>query len=301
MGEFDDSALARFRGVAELAVGLGARVVADAWGKSAPPEPSKGFGDYVTAADRKSEAAITELLRRLTPDIPVVGEEAGGDHGETFWAVDPLDGTTNFLIGFPVVAVSAALVSEGRVWAGAVRAPFLDFAASAARGQGAWAGDRRLDVSARPTEQAIVATALPFRARSLLPRYGPVLQRVFDRIEDIRRAGAAELDLAWVAAGVFDGYFELNLSIWDLAAGSLLVEEAGGIVTDWEGEDAYLTSGNILAGSPSTHAALLEAATSVATVQQESHLESIPVDVAASLDDALSEEDESGWPEEPEA
>ncbi|HEX2266646.1 MAG TPA: inositol monophosphatase family protein [Actinomycetota bacterium] len=293
MGEFDDAALARYRGVAELAVGVGARVVAEAWGKSTTPEPSKGFGDYVTAADRQSEAAMTELLRRLTPDIPVLGEEAGGEHGETFWAVDPLDGTTNFLIGFPVVAVSAALVSEGSVWAGAVRAPFLDFAASAARGQGAWAGDRRLEVSARPSEQAIVATALPFRARALLPRYGAVLQRVFDRTEDIRRAGAAELDLAWVAAGVFDGYFELNLSIWDVAAGSLLVEEAGGIVTDWEGEDAYLTSGNVLAGSPPTYEVLLDAATERTSTQNVSRFESTPVGV-------VPEEEEADWPEEPE-
>ena len=267
--------------------------MAEAWGKSATPEPSKGFGDYVTAADRQSEAAMTELLRRLTPDIPVLGEEAGGEHGETFWAVDPLDGTTNFLIGFPVVAVSAALVSEGRVWAGAVRAPFLDVAASAARGQGAWAGDRRLEVSVRPSEQAIVATALPFRARALLPRYGPVLQRVFDRTEDIRRAGAAELDLAWVAAGVFDGYFELNLSIWDVAAGSLLVEEAGGIVTDWEGEDGYLTSGNILAGSPATYDVLLDAATRQASTQNVSRFEPTPVGV-------VPEEEEADWPEEPE-
>jgi myo-inositol-1(or 4)-monophosphatase len=292
MGEFDDAALARYRGVAELAVGVGARVVADAWGKSTAPEPSKGFGDYVTAADRQSEAAMPELLGRLTPDIPVLGEEAGGEPSETFWAVDPLDGTTNFLIGFPVVAVSAALVSEGSVWAGAVRAPFLDFAASAARGQGAWAGDRRLEVSDRPSEQAIVATALPFRARELLPRYGPVLQRVFDQTEDIRRAGAAELDLLWVAAGVFDGYFELNLSIWDLAAGSLLVEEAGGIVTDWEGEDEYLNSGNVLAGSPATHEVLLEAATERTSTRNVSRLEPTPVGV-------VPEEEEADWPVEP--
>ena len=260
MPQFDDADLSRLRGVAELAVGVGARVVAEDWGKATEVEPSKGFGDYVTAADRRSEAAITELLGRLTPDIPVLGEEAGGEHGETYWAVDPLDGTTNFLIGFPVVAVAAALVSGGRVWAGAVRAPFLGFSASASHGQGAWSGDRRLQVSERSPDQAIVATALPFRARALLPRYGPVLQKVFERTEDIRRAGAAELDLAWVAAGVFDGYFELNLSIWDLAAGSLLVQEAGGFVTDWEGEAGYVVSGNVLAGSPATHAVLLDAA-----------------------------------------
>ena len=200
------------------------------------------------------------MLSRLTPDIPMLGEEAGGRRGDTFWAVDPLDGTTNFLIEFPVVAVAAALISDGEVLVGAVEAPFLSFSASAARGQGAWSGERRLHVSTRPPEQAIVATAWPFRARTLLPRYRPVFEEIFERTEDVRRAGSAELDLAWVAAGVFDGYFELNLSIWDVAAGSLLVEEAGGTVTDWEGADGYLDSGNVLAGSPATHAVMLEAA-----------------------------------------
>ena len=119
-------------------------------------------------------------------------------------------------------------------------------------------------VSERPVARAIVATALPFRDRSILPRYLPVLEAVFDRVEDIRRPGAAALDLAWVAAGVFDGYFELNLSVWDVAAGALLVQEAGGVVTDWDGGSNYL-SGNVMAGSPATHAVLLAAAANVAT------------------------------------
>jgi myo-inositol-1(or 4)-monophosphatase len=261
MTQFDRADLAHLRGVAELAVSLGSGVVERAWGEPREREAPKGFGDYVTAADRQSEEAVRDALARLTPDIPVLAEESGGHRGKTFWAVDPLDGTTNFLLRFPVVAVAAAVVSEGSVMVGAVRAPLLDFAASAARGQGAWSGDRQLQVSPRPARQGIVATAWPFRARSLVPRYRPVFDEVFDRTEDIRRAGAAELDLAWVAAGVFDGYFELNLSVWDLAAGSLLVEEAGGVVSDWEGEDDFLASGNILAGSPPTHAVLLEAAT----------------------------------------
>jgi myo-inositol-1(or 4)-monophosphatase len=199
------------------------------------------------------------VLTKLTPDIPLVGEESGGRAEDTFWAVDPLDGTTNFVIGLPIVAVAAAVVSGGKVIVGAVHAPLLNFSASASRGQGAWSGDTPLWVSDRAPEQAIVATALPFRARSLLPRYRPVLDRVFERTEDMRRPGSAELDLAWVAAGVFDGYFELNLSIWDVAAGSLLVEEAGGVVTGWEGEEDYLSTGNVLAGSPATHAVLLDA------------------------------------------
>ena len=260
MAHFDRADLSRLRGAAETAVTVGAEIIARSWAGAREREQPKGFGDYVTEADRQSEDAIGETLARLTPDIPVLGEERGGAHGDTFWAVDPLDGTTNYLIRFPVVAVAAALVSDGSVMVGAVRAPFLDFAASAARGQGAWSADERLSVSARPPREAIVATAWPFRARSLLPRYRPVFDEIFENTEDVRRAGSAELDLAWVAAGVFDGYFELNLSVWDVAAGSLLVEEAGGVVTDWEGEDGYLDSGNVLAGSPATHTVLLEAA-----------------------------------------
>jgi myo-inositol-1(or 4)-monophosphatase len=158
------------------------------------------------------------------------------------------------------VAVSIALVVDGRPEVAVVEAPLLGLTFHAVRGGGAWSGDDPMRVSARPPERGIVATALPFRQRSLLPRYQPVLRRVFDRVEDVRRAGAAALDLAWVAAGVFDGYFELTLSVWDVAAGGLIVEEAGGLVTDWDGGSDYL-SGNVLAGSPATHEVLLAAAT----------------------------------------
>ncbi len=186
----------------------------------------------MTSADWETEAAIRASLERDTPDIPLIGEEGGGDRGPRYWTVDPIDGTTNFLLGFPVVAVSVALVVEGRPGVAAIRAPILDLAFSAVRGGG----------GPREPQRAIVATALPFRESRLLPRNLPVLQAVFDRIEDTRRAGAAALDLAWVAAGVFDGYFELNQSEWDVAAGALLVEEAGGVVTDWEGGRKYLAT-----------------------------------------------------------
>jgi myo-inositol-1(or 4)-monophosphatase len=221
----------------------------------------KGAGDYVTEVDRRSEEAIRMLLEEREPGIPVLAEEGGGGGGDIFWAVDPLDGTTNFLRGFPVVGISVALVEGGRPVVGAVSGPLLGLKFSGARGEGAWSGDARLRISGRDPRQGIVATALPFRDRSLMPRYYPMLGRVFTRIEDVRRPGAAALDLAWVAAGVFDGYFELNLSVWDVAAGALLVQEAGGMVTDWAGSPEFL-SGEILAGSPATHAVLLEAARS---------------------------------------
>jgi myo-inositol-1(or 4)-monophosphatase len=255
---FGPEELDRLRAIAAEAAGIGAQVVAEAAGRARGAGEVKGQGDYVTEVDRQSEAAIRAFLERTTPDIPVLGEEEGGHRGRAYWAVDPLDGTTNFLIGFPAVAVSVGLVAGTQCLAGAIRGPFLGLAFSAARGGGAWSGDgRRLVVSDRAAEAAIVTTGPPFRDPSLLPRYLPVLDAVLREAEDVRRPGAAALDLAWVASGVFDGYFELNLSVWDLAAGSLLVQEAGGIVTDWEGGDRYL-EGSIVAGSPSTHRMLLE-------------------------------------------
>jgi myo-inositol-1(or 4)-monophosphatase len=245
---------------ADLAASEGARIVVSRFGHPGARGESKGgTGNWVTEVDRQSEAAIRSALERATPDLPIQGEEEGGSVGERYWVVDPLDGTTNFLLGFPVVAISIALVEAGRPIVAVVRAPMLDLSFSATRGGGAWSGQDRLQASAREPSRAVVATALPFRARTLLPRYMPVLERVFAGVEDVRRPGAAALDLAWVAAGVFDGYFELNLSPWDVAAGALLVEESGGVVTDWEGGRTYM-AGDVLAGSTRTHPVLLEAA-----------------------------------------
>jgi len=249
--------------VAEEAVAVGAEIVRRRFGEHTARGEMKGAGDYVTAVDRESEEAIRSFLRDATPDVAILAEESGGERGDRFWAVDPLDGTTNFLLGFPVVAVSVALVEGGRPVAGAIHAPVLGLSFSAARGLGAWSGSEPIRVSPRPPERAIVAMAFPFRAKSLMPRYQAALGKVIALTEDVRRAGAASLDLAWVATGVFDGYFELNLSVWDIAAGALLVEEAGGVVTDWEGGAGYL-SGNIIAGSPQTHRVLLDAARSTA-------------------------------------
>ena len=260
---FDLDQLGRLREVAEEAAALGANIVSAAGGEPGSRKGKggelKGLGDYVTDVDRRSESAIRTFLEEATPDIPVLGEEAGGDRGERYWAVDPLDGTTNFLIGFPAVAVSVGLVVGLECVVGAIRAPFLGLAFSGVQGQGAWSNGDRLGVSRRAAERAVVTTGPPFRDPSLLARYLPALETVLREAEDVRRPGAAALDLAWVAMGVFDGYFELNLSVWDLAAGSLLVTEAGGVVTDWDDGQRYL-DGNILAGSPATHELLSRAA-----------------------------------------
>jgi myo-inositol-1(or 4)-monophosphatase len=251
------SDLGGYRDLAVRAALQGGRVIL---GSRGGPEEvrTKGAGDYVTEADRASEKAIGDVLRQGAPGIPVVGEELGGEEeaGALFWLVDPLDGTTNFVHGFPAVGVSVALMEGGRPVAGAVHAPFLGETWSAARGVGAAdAEGRRLRVSARPPERAVVGTGFPFRSKHRLDEYLGVFVPALRRFEDLRRPGAVCLDLAWVASGVFDGFFELGLGDYDVAAGGLLVEEAGGVVTDWAGGPGFL-SGDILAGPPQVHSEL---------------------------------------------
>jgi myo-inositol-1(or 4)-monophosphatase len=254
--------LHRLTEVAAEAARTGGRVVLEGAGRATAEV--KGLGDYVTEVDRESERAIAEVLRGATPEIPVVGEETGGARGDRWWAVDPLDGTTNFLHRFPAVGVSVALVERGRPIVGAVHAPFLGETYLGASGLGARVvrADgvvEPLRVSDRPVDRAVVATGFPFRRKDLLPRYLPSMERALERFEDLRRPGAAALDLAWVAAGVFDGFFELALSAWDVAAGAVLILEAGGVVSDWDGGDGWL-AGDILAGSPAVHGELVRLA-----------------------------------------
>ena len=221
----------------------------------------KGRGDYVTATDRRSEAAILEVLARESPGVAVLAEERGGVRASTMWAVDPLDGTTNFTRGFPSVGVSVALLDDGLPIAGVVLAPFLQLEFTAARGGGSFRnGDRLPQHRAVDPAGAVIATGFPFRNKALLARYFPVMRKALERFEDLRRAGAAALDLAWTAASTFDGFFELGLNTWDVAAGALLVLESGGRVTDWSGGDAWIETGNILAAAPAVHEALLEIA-----------------------------------------
>jgi myo-inositol-1(or 4)-monophosphatase len=254
------------RAVAERAAVVGGAVIRRAglagWG---PAEVKGAAGDYVTSVDRESEHTVASFLAQET-GIPVVGEEGwgAGGTGDRYWLVDPLDGTTNFVHGFRAVGVSVALVQGGRPVAAAVHAPFLGETWSAAAGEGCWhrqddgrgAPPRRVRVSERPVERAVVATGFPFRRKDLLDRYVAVFRGALERFEDLRRPGAASLDLAWVASGVFEGFFELALSPWDVAAGGLLIREAGGVVSDWTGGDGWM-SGDILAGAPAVHRELL--------------------------------------------
>jgi myo-inositol-1(or 4)-monophosphatase len=254
--------LEELRDVAAAAAETGGRIVREGAGRSAEASDKGLPGDYVTEVDLASERAIREVLGRATPDVPVVGEEGGGEAGGRHWLVDPLDGTVNFIHGFWAVGVSVALVEEGRPVAGAVHAPFLGTTWTASSGGGAWrrVGDgpaAQIRVGEREVERAVVGTGFPFRHKDLVPRYLEAFRAAFGRFEDLRRPGAAALDLAWVADGTFDGFFELSLGAWDVAAGAVLIREAGGVVTDWSGGPGFL-SGDILAGSPAVHTALLE-------------------------------------------
>jgi myo-inositol-1(or 4)-monophosphatase len=244
---------------AEAAARAGGSVVTAHFGSTGNAR-EKAPGDWVSDIDTGSESAVRDALERAAPGLPVFGEEGGGGRGDVGWFVDPLDGTANFLHGFPAVGVSVALVEYGAPVVGVVHAPLLGATYTASKGGGAFCNDDPITVSERDAARAICATGFPFRAKAeRLDEYLPVFEAALRRFEDLRRAGSASLDLAWTAAGVFDGYFEQALGTWDVAAGALLVREAGGVVTDWSGDDrAWLTSGDIVAGPPGIHAALLE-------------------------------------------
>jgi myo-inositol-1(or 4)-monophosphatase len=212
----------------------------------------KQKNDFVTSADRESEAAVIQRIRETFPDDAFVGEE-GGASGSTrarrTWIIDPLDGTSNFVSGFPFWCVSIAAREENEIVAGVVWDPLRDELYAAERGGGAFRNAEPLTVSDRAgVDGAFVATGFPFRYRERIDLYLALFREIFLRARAIRRAGSAALDLAMVAAGVFDGFFEFRLSPWDLAAGSLLIEEAGGELTDFGGGRSYWERGNIVAG-----------------------------------------------------
>jgi myo-inositol-1(or 4)-monophosphatase len=222
--------------------------------------------DLVTEADRESERVILERLARAFPDDAIVAEESGdrAGGGSLRWIVDPLDGTTNYVHGFPMFAISIALYDVDRPLAGLVVDPVREEWFSAAAGEGAWldrgdpAGATRIVVADAidPEEGPLLATGFPFRNPSRMPRYLAAFGELFGRSSDMRRAGSAALDLAYVAAGRVDGFWEMDLNPWDIAAGELLVLEAGGLVSDWRGGRSHRETGWIAAGGPETHAFL---------------------------------------------
>jgi len=222
----------------------------------------KQVNDFVTEVDHASEAAIIDILLGAYPGHAVLGEESGRSRGakdsDYLWIIDPLDGTTNFIHGFPVYCVSIALSVRGRIEQAVVYDPTRNDLFTATRGRGAFLNDRRIRVSKRTQlTQSLISTGFPFRKGDDFQAYLAMMGEIMQRTAGLRRPGAAALDLAYVAAGYTDGFFETGLQPWDIAAGSLLVTEAGGLIGNFTGEPDFLEQKECLAGNPRIYGQLV--------------------------------------------
>lgn len=221
----------------------------------------KATNDYVTVVDRRSEDIIKEHIKSHFQNHNIMAEESPAErHSSPFlWIIDPLDGTMNYIHGLPSFAVSIALAIEGSLAMGLIYEPLRENIYSAIRGHGSFKNDRRIHVSSSETlSTSLIATGFPFRIKGVIDSYLRVFKDLFMRATGIRRGGSACLDLAYTAEGIFGGFFECALSPWDIAAGALLVEEAGGVVTDFEGKNQYLKTGNIIAGTKGVQREMLK-------------------------------------------
>jgi myo-inositol-1(or 4)-monophosphatase len=226
----------------------------------------KGPADFVSMADKRAEQTLVEELRHARPDWGFYLEEGGtlaGDPDKPRWVIDPIDGTSNFLHGIPHFAMSIAVQEPklgggwGEITQGLVYQPLTDESFWAEKGRGAWHNERRLRVSARrDLADTLIATGIPYFGHGDLDRFNRVLDAVSPEVAGVRRFGSAALDLAWVAAGRYDGFWEEDLQVWDVAAGILLVREAGGFVTDFQGRDRALETGQVLAANDQVHSKL---------------------------------------------
>jgi len=221
----------------------------------------KGRNDFVTEVDRGAEQAIIAVLKKAYPDYGILAEESGEQEGNDYqWVIDPLDGTTNFLHGFPQFSVSIALKHKDVLQTGVVYDPLRDEIFTAHKGNGAFLNERRLRVSKRRgLDGALIGTGFPYRDQRHIDAYLSMFKDLVLETAGLRRPGSAALDFAWVAAGRIDGFWELGLSQWDFAAGALLVQEAGGVVSDIAGGKRHLKTGNVVAGGLRVHQALLGA------------------------------------------
>jgi myo-inositol-1(or 4)-monophosphatase len=223
----------------------------------------KGPNDYVSEVDQAAENAIIDVLLEAYPGHAILAEESGrargAKHSEYVWIIDPLDGTTNFLHGFPVYAVSIALAYKGKVEQAVVYDPTRNDMFYASRGRGAFLNDRRLRVSKRTRiSDSLIGTGFPFRKGDNFKRYVKMFEEVMQSCAGLRRPGAAALDLCYVAAGYYDGFFETGLNPWDIAAGSLMITEAGGLIGNFTGESDFLYQREVVAGNPKVYGQLVQ-------------------------------------------
>lgn len=223
------------------------------------PVQTKSPNDFVTEVDRAAEAAIIEVLRDAYPQHGILAEESGQTgEGEYQWIIDPLDGTTNFIHGFPQYAISIALARNGVLEQAVVFDPTRNELFTASKGAGAYLNERRIRVSKRiRLSESLIGTGFPFREFDHVDAYLAMFRDLTQRTAGIRRPGAAALDLAYVACGRLDGFWEMGLQPWDMAAGVLLIQEAGGLVGDLAGNADFMRSGNIVAGGPKVFGQLL--------------------------------------------
>ena len=224
---------------------------------------TKGPNDYVSEVDRAAEDIIIQTLLEAYPGHGILAEESGRTHGaknsEYVWIIDPLDGTTNFLHGFPVYAVSIALAHRGQVQQAVVYDPTRNDLYFASKGRGAFCNDRRLRVSKRTRlADSLIGTGFPFRKGDNFKRYVKMFEEVMQSCAGLRRPGAAALDLCYVAAGYYDGFFETGLNPWDVAAGSLIITEAGGLIGNFTGDSDFLYQREVVAGSPKVYGQLVQ-------------------------------------------
>ncbi len=218
----------------------------------------KGVNEFVTQVDEAAEESIITTIQKYYPDHAFLAEESGSrGESEYTWIIDPLDGTTNFIHGLPIFSVSIALRIKGRLSIGVVYDPNRQEIFTAIRGRGAQVDGHKIRVSGRRgLEGALIGTGFPYRSHERMKSYLAMLEQVLLNTAGVRRPGSAALDLANLAAGRLDGFWEFGLNIWDIAAGSLILRESGGLISELEGKNDYLASGNIVAGSPKVHDAL---------------------------------------------
>ena len=217
--------------------------------------------DFVTDVDTKAESVIMEILQKTYPDHKILAEESGVSEGneDNLWVIDPLDGTTNFIHGLPHFAISIAYIEQGKIQLGVIYDPIRDELFSGIRGKGATLNNKRIRVSqTSKLNKALIGTGFPFRNLEQFETYLRSFKALFPSTSGIRRNGSAALDLAYVAAGRLDGFWELSLEKWDMAAGILLIKEAGGLICDTQGTENYLENGNIIAANPKIFKAMLQ-------------------------------------------
>jgi myo-inositol-1(or 4)-monophosphatase len=262
MYSMTDNLLKEFLKTAVSAARLAGDIIMKNLSQLSPSDiQTKQAFDFVTKVDRWSEAVIMQTIREKFPSHTFLAEETlKQEETDSYrWIIDPLDGTTNYIHGYPMFSVSIALEYKKEVIVGVVFDSLKDELFHAVRGKGAFLNNRQIHVS--PTElpeKSLIATGFPFRAKEMVDLYLTAFRAVFEEVSDIRRAGSAALDLAYLAAGRCEGFFELKLSPWDIAAGSLLIEEAGGTITDFGGGSDYLSTGNVVAGNKSLHPEILK-------------------------------------------